>query len=189
MIRHEFSDVSPPIRRRPVYGPCHGFLSLDQGVGRRERRRRAHRRCIGCEESTRKSSSPQIRPRAMRREPTNEGSTPIFWFGRIASSRPGRAVFDRTARKAEARLAVAPSSPRTRRFQAAPCPAEHRATVARGRADPRHGAASPKFDRGQPGPRWRYGERSQRVPRERAQPAWAETASAGSVARPFSAAR
>ena len=41
----------------------------------------------------------------------------IFWFGRIASSCPGRAVFDRTARKAESRPAVAPPSTR-----AAPSP-------------------------------------------------------------------
>jgi hypothetical protein len=42
----------------------------------------------------------------------------IFWFGRIGSSRPGRAVRCRTARKADSRPAAAPPLERSRRFQA-----------------------------------------------------------------------
>jgi hypothetical protein len=175
--------------KRAVNGLVVGFLVSDQAVGRHRRRRRKHQGCIGCGETHDQRPgprSPRVQPQRWSTGQSTGSGRPISCSAGNASPVP--AMQSLSARRARPRQGWPARRlwTRCRRRQAMPCPAEHRATIARGRAPPRHGAAS---DRGQPGSRWRSVERSQRVPRERASPVWAETASAGSVARPFSAAR
>jgi hypothetical protein len=93
-----------------------------------------------------------------------------------------------TARKAESRLAAAPpldassTLPGRALTGRAPCyPAERpgRSSAWRCSASKRFSFAIHRWAS------WRYAERWPRAPRQRALPAWAETAAAGSVARPL----
>ena len=115
MIGRDFLDRGLTSCKRSVNGLCRGFLLLDQGVGRRLRRRRMHRRCIGCGENTRlgcwllsaNSTSDQ------RRRPDQQIQRPTFSCSAgIAFSRPGRALFDCTARKDESRSAASSAAAR-----------------------------------------------------------------------------
>jgi len=99
MIRHEFFDLSPPIRRRAVYGACRGFLSLDQGHARRWRRGRAHRRCIGCEENTRQLPFHEL-DRRRRSGTSPQAEAKVHFLVRPGSDFPVPAVQSSTARRA-----------------------------------------------------------------------------------------
>ena len=74
MVCNDFSNWGLHSCRRAVYGVLRGFRVLDQWVGRHKRRRRTHRRCIGCEENTRQDSPPRTRPQMMSQRPINKAS-------------------------------------------------------------------------------------------------------------------
>jgi hypothetical protein len=80
--------------KRGVYGLVVGFLLVHQRVGRRWRRRRKHQGCIGCEErhNQRRANLTTVSSAEMGHQPISSLHKSIFWFGRIGSSRPGRAV-------------------------------------------------------------------------------------------------
>ncbi len=101
MILHAITGPSPPIRRRAVYGSRRVFLALDQRVGGRQRRKRLHRRCIGCEENTRQGSSPRTRPQEMNQALSSKHSK-VHFLVRPGSHFPAPAV--RFARARRARL-------------------------------------------------------------------------------------
>ena len=90
MVCHDLSGWGQHSCRRAVYGLCRGFRVLDQEVGQHVRRRRTHRRCIGCGENTRQGSSPRIRRQVMRRKPVSTDSKIHLLVrpDRIFSSRP-----------------------------------------------------------------------------------------------------
>ena len=112
MTCHDLSRQHLHGRIRSVYGFCRGFRVFGQGFGRHERRRRTHRRCIGCEENTRQLPLHQFdRRRRPSTSPRAEAS-PFSGSAGIAFSRPGRAAFDGTARKDESMLAAASAATR-----------------------------------------------------------------------------
>lgn len=71
-----------------------GFLVPDQSIVRNGRRRRKHQGCIGCEEihDQRRANLTTVSSAEMGHQPISSLHMSIFWFGRIGSSRPGRAV-------------------------------------------------------------------------------------------------
>jgi len=99
MVCHDFSDRDLHRCRRAVYGPWRGFRLLGQGVGQHGRRRRMHRRCIGCEENTRQGPSPQTRPQTISGRRINKAKDPHFLV-RPGSHFPVPAVRISTARRA-----------------------------------------------------------------------------------------
>ena len=99
MACRDFSDWDLPSCKRAVYGPCRGFRVLDQGVGQHGRRRRTHRRCIGCEENTRQGSPPRIPPQQTNPRPIDELSE-VHFLVRPGSDFPVPAVQSSTARRA-----------------------------------------------------------------------------------------
>lgn len=99
MVCRDFSCRSLDSCKRRVYGICRGFRVLDQGVGRRWRRRRMHRWCIGCEENTRLGSSPRTRPQTRSTDRINK-SKDVHFLVRPGSHFPVPAVRISTARRA-----------------------------------------------------------------------------------------
>ena len=99
MDYHDLSDCDLHSCKRAVYSHCRGFRVSDQGVGQHVRRRRVHRRCIGCEENTGQGSSPQTRRRVMSRRPISK--LPKSYLSvRPGSHLPAPAVQSSTARRA-----------------------------------------------------------------------------------------
>jgi hypothetical protein len=88
-------DLPPPnlrCRKRCVCGASRGFRVVDQALGQRMQCRRAHRRCIGCEENKRDRSTRSLRS--------------IFLFGRDRiSARRARPVSRPVVSSAAARRA------------------------------------------------------------------------------------
>ena len=72
---------------------------LDQEVGQHGRRRRTHRRCIGCEENTRQGSPPRTPLQEMNQGPINKPSK-AHLLVRPGSNLPVPAVRLSTARRA-----------------------------------------------------------------------------------------
>ena len=99
MVCHHFSDWSLRSCKRAVYGFSRGFRVSDQGVVCRFRRRRMHRRCIGCEENTILGCPPRTRPQVMNQEPINQPSK-VHFLVRPGSHFPVPAVRFSTARRA-----------------------------------------------------------------------------------------
>jgi len=99
MICHDLSDLDLRSCRRAVYGLCRGFRVLDQGVDQHIRRRRMHRRCIGCGENTQRASSPQTRPQTISGRRINKANDPHFLV-RPGLHFPAPAVRFSTARRA-----------------------------------------------------------------------------------------
>ncbi len=99
MVSRDFSRRSLHSCIHAVYGRRCGFRVLDQGLGRRWRRRRMHRRCIGCEENTRQGSSPRTRPQEMNHGPISKPSK-VHFLVRPGSHFPAPAVRFATARRA-----------------------------------------------------------------------------------------
>ena len=117
MVCRDFPGRGLPSCKHSVNGHCRVFCVLNQAVGHRWRRRRMHRRCIGCDKTTRLGCSPRTRPQRMNHGPINELlKGPFSCSAGIAFSRPGRALLDGTARKADSSLAA--SSAATRRARA-----------------------------------------------------------------------
>jgi hypothetical protein len=98
MVCHDFSDCDLHSCRHAVYGLCRGFCVLGQGVGQHVRRKRTHRRCIGCGENTRQGSSPQTRPQTISGRRINKSKDPHFLV-RPGSHFPAPAVQSSTARR------------------------------------------------------------------------------------------
>ena len=99
MVSRDFSRRSLHSCKHAVYGGRRRFRVLDQSLGRRWRRRRMHRRCIGCEENTRQGSSPRTRPQEMNHGPISKPSK-VHFLVRPGSHFPAPAVRFATARRA-----------------------------------------------------------------------------------------
>jgi len=99
MVYRDFSRWSLHSCKRTVNGRGRGFRVSDQSVGRRLRRRRMHRRCIGCEENTRQGSPPRIPLQQRNQRPINELSQ-VHFLVRPESDFPVPAVQSSTARRA-----------------------------------------------------------------------------------------
>ena len=93
MVCRDFPGRGPLSCKHSVNGLCCRFRVSDEGVGQRWRRRRMHRRCIGCEEDTR----PTPRAAALREfdrddeAPTTQQPPEILslvWPGLHLPSRP-----------------------------------------------------------------------------------------------------
>jgi len=99
MIRCDFLSRGSANCKRSVNGLCRDVRVVDQNVGRCWRRRRMHRRCIGCGEHTRQAPLHELdrRERAVNRS-ANNFNPPSSGSAGIASSRP--AVRFSTARRA-----------------------------------------------------------------------------------------
>jgi hypothetical protein len=99
MVCREFSREPMRSCKRGVYSVWRGFRVVDQGVGQHWRRRRMHRRCIGCEENTRQGSSPQTRLQKMKQGPISQPAN-VHFLVRPGLHFPAPAVRFSTARRA-----------------------------------------------------------------------------------------
>jgi hypothetical protein len=99
MIRCDFLSRGSANCKRSVNGLCWDIRVVDQNVGRCWRRRRMHRRCIGCEENTRLGSSPRIQPQLRSIRRFNKPKHPHLLV-RPGSHLPAPAVRFSTARRA-----------------------------------------------------------------------------------------